>query len=379
MLIRPVRNLLCVLTMVLVTVPATGAVADRIKDLASVAGVRSNQLIGYGLVVGLSGTGDEDLGITLQSLQSMVSRFGMVTEQIDMDGTNAAAVMVTADLPPFLKPGQTLDVTVSTLGPAESLRGGTLLMTPMLGVDGETYAIAQGNLVVGGLGVTADDGSSLTVNVPTVGRVPQGATVEKMVENPFISGDYLVLNLHRADFSTATNVAEAINVVFGDNAAVPIDAASIRVLAPSDPAQKVSFASLIEQVEVQPAEPAAQVIVNSRTGTVVIGGNVHVTPAVITHGSLTVRIREDMNVTPQNETIITEDAVVNAPGEPIETPESEITLDEPEARAFVFDPGTDLSDVVDAINAIGATPSDLVAILEALKVAGALRAQLIII
>lgn len=373
------RNLLCVLAMVLATLPASSAIADRIKDLASVAGVRSNQLIGYGLVVGLSGTGDEDLGITLQSLQSMVSRFGMVTEQIDMDGTNAAAVMVTADLPPFLKPGQTLDVTVSTLGPAESLRGGTLLMTPMLGVDGETYAIAQGNLVVGGLGVTADDESSLTVNVPTVGRVPQGATVEKMVENPFISGDYLVLNLHRADFSTASNVAEAINVVFGDNAAVPIDAASIRVLAPSDPEQKVSFASLIEQVEVQPAEPAAQVIVNSRTGTVVIGGNVHVTPAVITHGSLTVRIREDMDVTPQNETIITDDAVVNAPGEPVQTPESEITVDEPEARAFVFDPGTELSDVVDAINAIGATPSDLVAILEALKVAGALRAQLIII
>lgn len=376
---RPFRTLLYALAVILVALPASVAMADRIKDLASVAGVRSNQLIGYGLVVGLSGTGDEDLGITLQSLQSMVSRFGMVIDQIDLDGTNAAAVMVTAELPPFLKPGQTLDVTVSTLGPAESLRGGTLLMTPMLGVDGETYAIAQGNLVVGGLGVTADDGSSLTVNVPTVGRVPQGATVEKMVENPFISGDYLVLNLHRADFSTATNVAEAINVVFGDNVAVPIDAASIRVLAPSDPAQKVSFASLIEQVEVQPAEPAAQVIVNSRTGTVVIGGNVHVTPAVITHGSLTVRIREDMNVTPQNETIITEDALVNTPGEPIMTPESEITVDEPEARAFVFDPGTDLSDVVDAINAIGATPSDLVAILEALKVAGALRAQLIII
>lgn len=376
---RPFRTLLYALAVILAALPASVAMADRIKDLASVAGVRSNQLIGYGLVVGLSGTGDEDLGITLQSLQSMVSRFGMVIDQIDLDGTNSAAVMVTAELPPFLKPGQTLDVTVSTLGPAESLRGGTLLMTPMLGVDGETYAIAQGNLVVGGLGVTADDGSSLTVNVPTVGRVPQGATVEKMVENPFISGDYLVLNLHRADFSTATNVAEAINVVFGDNVAVPIDAASIRVLAPSDPAQKVSFASLIEQVEVQPAEPAAQVIVNSRTGTVVIGGNVHVTPAVITHGSLTVRIREDMNVTPQNETIITDDALVNTPGEPIMTPESEITVDEPEARAFVFDPGTDLSDVVDAINAIGATPSDLVAILEALKVAGALRAQLIII
>jgi flagellar P-ring protein precursor FlgI len=367
------------ITLIFVMTVANIAQADRIKDLASLAGVRSNQLVGYGLVVGLSGTGDGNLGLTLQSLQSMVSRFGMVTEQDGLDGTNAAAVMVTAELPAFSKPGQTLDVTVSTLGPAESLRGGTLLMAPLLGVDGETYALAQGNLVVGGLGVSGEDGSSLTVNVPTVGRVPQGATVERLVENPFITGEYIVLNLHRADFSTATNVAEAINVIFGNDTAVAIDASSIRVLAPADPAQKVSFASLIEKVEVQPGEPPAQIIVNSRTGTIVIGGNVNVTPAVITHGSLTVRIREDTGLTPQSETIITGDGVVNTPVAPLETPDSQIFVDQPEARAFLFDTGVSLSDVVDAINAIGATPSDLVAILEALKVAGALRAQLIVI
>jgi flagellar P-ring protein precursor FlgI len=353
--------------------------ADRVKDIAALAGVRSNQLVGYGLVVGLSGTGDGNLGITLQSVQSMVARFGMVTELEGLNGSNAAAVMVTADLPAFIKPGQTLDVTVSTLGPSESLRGGTLLLTPLLGVDGETYALAQGNLVVGGLGVTGEDGSSLTVNVPTVGRVPQGATVERLVENEFITNEYMVLNLHRPDFSTASNVAEAINVVFGVGTAVPIDASSIRVQAPSDPEQKVFFASLIEQVEAQPGAPPAQVIVNSRTGTVVIGGNVKVTPAVITHGSLTVRIREDPQAVPQSETIIVDGVVINTPAEPFETPDSEIIVDEQEARAFLFDPGVSLSDVVDAINAIGATPSDLVAILEALRVSGALRAQLIII
>lgn len=371
----------CVIGLLATTIFLLSGVAhaDRVKDLAALAGVRTNQLVGYGLVVGLSGSGDGDLGITLQSLQSMVSRFGMVTELDGLDATNAAAVIVTADLPAFIKPGQTLDVTVSTLGSAESLRGGTLLLTPLLGVDGETYALAQGNLVVGGLGVSGEDGSSLIVNVPTVGRVPQGATVERLVENEFITNEYLVLNLHRPDFSTANNVAEAINVVFGRGTAVPIDASSIRVQAPSDPSQKVSFASLIEQVEVQPGEPPAQVIVNSRTGTIVIGGNVSVTPAVITHGSLTVRIREDKQAIPQSETIIVDGVVVNTPVEPVETEDSAISVDEPEARAFLFDPGVSLSDVVDSINAIGATPSDLVAILEALKVAGALRAQLIVI
>ena len=369
------RSLFC---LILAMLPTTGF-ADRIKDLAAIAGVRSNQLVGYGLVVGLSGTGDKSLGITLQSMQSMVSRFGMVTDTSGLSGDNSAAVMVTAELPAFTKPGQTLDVTVSTLGPAESLRGGTLLMTPLLGADGETYAIAQGNMVVGGLGVSGDDGSSLTVNVPTVGRVPQGAMVERMVASPFMTGDYLVFNLHRGDFSTAANVAEAINKIFGNDVAVPLDASSIRVRAPGDLSQRVSFASLVEEVVVEPSTPPAQVIVNSRTGTIIIGGNVRVTPAAITHGSLTVRVRENPTLTAQNKTTSVGAKVTTEPAAPLQGQDSDIEVTEAKARAFVFDPGTELSNIVDAINAVGAAPSDLVAILEALKVSGALRAELIII
>ena len=358
---------------------STAVSADRIKDLASLAGVRANQLVGYGLVVGLSGSGDKNLGITLQSMQAMLSRFGMSTDVAGLNGSNAAAVMVTAELGPFLKPGQTLDVTVSALGAAESLRGGTLLMTPLLGADGQTYAIAQGNLAVGGLGVQGEDASSLTVNIPTVGRVPQGATVEKMVETPFLENEFLILNLHRSDFSTAAAVAEGIDKIFGEGIAVAIDGSSIRVRAPVDPSQRVAFVGLLESVEVEPAAPPAQVIVNSRTGTIIINGNVRVTPAAITHGSLTVRVREDPKTDTQNTVVADGDNVIVAPTDPLVTPDTEITAEEETAKAFMFDPGVDLTDIVDAINAVGATPSDLVAILEALKVSGALRAQLIII
>ena len=353
--------------------------ADRIKDLANLAGVRNNQLVGYGLVVGLSGTGDANLGITLQSMQAMLSRFGMSTDTSGLSGANAAAVMVTADLAPFIKPGQTLDVTVSALGGSDSLRGGTLLMTPLLGADGQTYAIAQGNLAVGGLGVAAADGSSLTVNIPTVGRVPQGATVEKMVETPFLENEFLILNLHRSDFSTASSLSRAVDDIFGQGTAVPIDGSSIRVQAPADPTQRVSFVSLLENVEVEPATPPAQVIVNSRTGTIIINGNVRVTPAAITHGSLTVRVTEDPNVQTQTNVVANDAGVVATPAAPVVTPDSAVDAEEKMAKAFVFDPGIQLTDIVDAINAVGATPSDLVAILEALKVSGALRAQLIII
>jgi flagellar P-ring protein precursor FlgI len=358
---------------------SAAAFADRVKDIATLAGVRTNELVGYGLVVGLSGTGDNNLGLTLQSMQAMLSRFGMSLDQTGLSGANAAAVMVTADLAPFMKPGQLLDVTVSALGGASSLRGGTLLMTPLLGADGQTYAIAQGNLAVGGLGVEGADGSSLTVNIPTVGRVPQGATVEKLVETPFLETEYLILNLHRNDFSTAAAVAEAVSEIFGEDIAVPIDGASIRVRAPVDPSQRVAFVGLLENVEVQPSAPPAQVIVNSRTGTVIINGNVRVTPSAITHGSLTVRVIEDPNITTQDNVIATENAVVSTPAEPVVTPDTAINAEEETAKAFVFDPGVSLTEIVDAINAVGATPSDLVAILEALKVSGALRAQLIII
>ena len=212
--------------------------ADRLKDMTSIAGVRSNQLVGYGVVVGLAGTGDGQSGLTLQSLQSMVSQFGLVTDAANLNAKNVASVMVTADLPPFMKPGQRLDVTVSTISGAKSLRGGTLLMTPMLGADGETYAIAQGNLVVGGLGVTGNDGSSVIVNIPTVGRIPRGASIEKMVDSPFQSSENVLLNLHQSDFSTAMRVADAVNEVFGPDVATPLDASTIKVRSPIDPAQK---------------------------------------------------------------------------------------------------------------------------------------------
>ena len=353
--------------------------ADRLKDLTSIAGVRSNQLVGYGIVVGLAGTGDGNIGLTLQSMQSMVSRFGLATDIKGLDGKNTAAVMVTGELGAFGKPGQNINVTVSTLGKSKSLRGGTLLMTPLLGADGETYAVAQGNLVVGGLGVEGGDGSSLTVNIPTVGRIPRGATIEKMVETPFINSENIILNLHQGDFSTALSVSEAINDIFGDDVSVPIDASSIKVRSPKDPSQKVAFVSLLENIEVQPSRPAAKVVVNARSGTIVIGGDVRVTPAAVTHGSLTVKIDEKKKVTATGGAIVNENQVVTTPGDAVVTPETDIEVTEEPARAFVFDPGVSLSTIVDTINSVGAGSSDLVAILEALRESGALRAELIII
>ena len=357
----------------------TSALADRLKDMTSIAGVRSNQLVGYGVVVGLAGTGDGSSGLTLQSLQSMVSQFGLVTDAANLNAKNVASVMVTAEMPAFMKPGQRLDVTVSTISGSKSLRGGTLLMTPMLGADGETYAVAQGNLVVGGLGVEGNDGSSVIVNVPTVGRIPRGASVEKMVDTPFQSTDNVLLNLHQSDFSTAMRVADAVNEVFGPEVAVPLDASTIKVRAPIDPSQKVSFVSLLENIEVEPARPSAKVIVNSRTGTIVIGGDVRVTPSVVTHGSLTVRINEDKEVTQATNIAQNQQGIVATPGEAQVNDDTEIIIEQEPARAFVFDPGIELSDVVDAVNGVGASPADLVAILEALREAGALNAELIVI
>ena len=358
---------------------SSNANADRLKDLTSISGVRSNPLVGYGIVVGLAGSGDGNSGLLLQSMQAMVSQFGLVTNAAGLSGKNAAAVMVTAELPAFTKPGQAVDITVSTLGTAKSLRGGTLLMTPMKGADGETYAIAQGNLVVGGLGVEGGDGSSIIVNIPTVGRIPKGATVEKMVESPFLNSDVLILNLNQSDFSTASRVSEAINEVFGPEVSVPLDASSIKVRSPRDKAQKVTFMSLLENVEVQPASPAAKVVVNARTGTIVIGGDVRVTPAVVTHGSLTVRVKEDMATT-QGQNIVAngQNAIITG-GEVVQTPDSELGFNAETARAFVFDTGVELSDIVDAVNNVGASAADLVSILDALRQAGALRAEIVVI
>ncbi len=353
--------------------------SDRLKDLTSIAGVRNNQLVGYGIVVGLAGTGDGNIGLTLQSMQSMVSRFGLVTDVSGLDAKNTAAVMVTAEMTPFVKPGQQINVTVSTLGKSKSLRGGTLLMTPLLGADGETYAIAQGNMVVGGLGVSGNDGSSVIVNIPTVGTIPRGATVERLIDNPFLNSDNIILNLNQGDFSTALAVSESINEIFGPDVSVPLDASSIKIRAPLDPSQKVAFVSLLENIEVEPARPKAKVIINARTGTIVIGGDVRITPAAVTHGKLTVRVNESQNVTPTQNVIATDDQIVATPGGAVTTPETETDVEEQIARSFVFDPGVELATIVDAINDVGATASDLVAILEALREAGSLRAELIII
>jgi len=351
--------------------------ADRIKDLTSLAGVRSNQLVGYGVVVGLAGTGDGNTGITLQSMQSLVSRFGVTADLGGFNGDNAAAVMITADLPPFTKPGQTIDVTVSTVGGAASLKGGTLLMSPLLGADGETYAIAQGNVIVGGLGVEGADNSSLTVNIPTVGRIPRGASVERLVPTEFLNADFVILNLHQGDFTTANNITTAINETFGEGTAISLDTNSIRVVAPQDPTLKDGFVSVLENIEVVRSEPPAKIIVNARTGTLVISGNVKVTPAAVSHGTLSVKVNEDVNVQGGDAVAIGDGAQANAGAEAV--PDTEIIVEEQTAKAFLFDAGVSLNELVDAINAVGATPSDLVAILEALREAGALNAELIVI
>jgi flagellar P-ring protein precursor FlgI len=287
-----------------------------------------------------------------------------------LDLTNVAAVMVTANLPAFAKPGQRIDITASTIGEATSLRGGTLLMTRLRGVDGEVYAMAQGSLAVGGLGA-AQDGSKVVVNVPTVGRIPNGATVEKLVQTPFGESDYLVLNMKNRDFTTTSRVVNAINGSFGEGTAEAIDGVSVRVAAPEGMSERVGFLSMIEGLEIEPGEPPARVVVNSRSGTVVISRNVRVSAAAVTHGSLMVKIAQRNEVSQPNPLTQVQEAT------PVQN--TDIQVAEEENPMFLFEPGVELRDIVDAVNNVGASPSALVAILETLKQSGSLRAELIII
>ncbi len=345
--------------------------AERIKDIAKVQGVRNNQLVGYGLVVGLDGTGDGNAAQTTQSLRSMLSRLGVnIPTNVNLQSKNVAAVAIHAELQAFSRPGQTLDVTVSSIGSAKSLRGGSLIVAPLRGVDGNIYAIAQGSVVVSGFGAEGNDGSRVTVNVPSVGRIPSGGIIEKAVETPFGEMREVVLNLRSPDFTTSNRMTQVINETLGSGTAYSIDAGSINVQAPQDLAQRVAFISELENMLVDPAEPSARVIINSRTGTVVIGRHVRVLPAAVAHGSLTVTI--------------TENAAVSQPaplgqGQTVATNRSDISINQGNKRMFKLDLGQSLDDVVRAINQVGVAPGDLIAILEALKEAGALRADLIVI
>jgi len=358
--------------MLLCLLPALSP-AERVKDLAVVSGVRSNQLVGYGLVVGLDGTGDQttQTPFTVQSIINMLEKFGVtIPANVSPQLKNVAAVTVTAQLPPFIKVGQTIDVTVGSIGNANSLRGGNLLMTPMRGADGEVYAMAQGSVVVAGFGVSGKDGSRVSVNVPSGGRVPNGATVEREVRSDFATQPFVMLNLNTPDFTTATHLSEGINKLLGGQTATALDPVSVKVSAPVDVGQRIAFVSVLQELEIEPGDAPARVIINSRTGTVVIGSRVRVTPAAVAHGSLSVTITERNDVSQPN---------AFSQGTTTITPRSDISVNQSEARMFVFNAGVNLDEIVRAVNQVGAAPGDLVAILEALKEAGALRAELIVI
>ncbi len=351
----------------LASVPAH---AERLKDLGSFAGVRGNQLTGYGIVVGLAGTGDDSLDYSTLGIRGALQRFGMTLPATSNPSLkNSAAVIVTADLPAFAKPGTRLDVTVSALGKAKSLRGGTLVMAPLQGADGQVYAMAQGNLVVGGLGVDAADGSKVTVNVPSVGRIDGGATIERAVETGFASSPTLTFNLATADLTNAGLVAESINRAIGGGIARAVDGVSVTIAAPEGAEARTALMSRIENLLITPAAAPAKVIVNSRTGTVVINGAVRIMPAAVTHGKLTVRIDEKPRIV-QPEAF--------SRGVTAAEPNSQIVVEEKTASSFVMK-GASLSEIVAAINRLGVGSGDLVAILEALKQAGALQGELVIL
>ncbi len=369
-----------VLALVL-TLACSNASADRIKDLTTVAAMRSNQLIGYGLVVGLQGTGDgADVSFTAQSMKTLLNRLGVsmegplsdfetATSSGKLDIKNVAAVMVTAELPGFAKPGQKIDINVSAIGKASNLRGGTLVLSSLRGVDGEIYALAQGALTATGIDAAAA-GSKVNIGVPTAARIPSGATVERIVDNPFDKADRIVLNVRESDFTTTNAIVTAINNRFGADVARALDGVSITLQAPQDLTQRVAFMSMIENMDVMPGEPTARVVVNAKTGTVVISRNVRVTAAAVTHGTISVSIAATNEISQPN---------AFGQGQTAAVQNAEVKVSEPNKPMFLFQPGVDLRQIVDAVNQVGASPSSLIAILEALKSSGSLRAELIVI
>lgn len=345
------------------------AQADRIKDIANIAGVRNNQLVGYGVVVGLDGTGATSK-FAQQSIISMLGNMGvnmLPTDSVSLK--NVSAVMLTANLPSFAKPGQTVDVTVSALDNAKSLRGGTLIMSPLKGADGQVYAVAQGNVLVGGVGAQAG-GASQVINHLSVGRIPSGATVERAVASQVGQGEFVHLELKESDFTTASRTTEAIDRAFGRGTAVPLDGRLIQVKAPNDPGKRIAFLAQLENVNLNPAQPTPKVILNARTGSIVMNQLVTLDKCAIAHGNLSVTITSEPQVS---------QPAPLAAGQTVQTEKANIEIKSDAGELIELPVSATLGDVVKALNAVGATTQDLLSILQAMKASGALKAELEII
>ena len=373
LLSRPVRALWLLLALVAAGV-AVPAHALRIKEVAAVQGVRSNQLTGYGLVVGLDGTGDQttQMPYTTQSMSNYLQQMGIslppgTANQLQLK--NVAAVIVTAQLPAFAQPGQMIDINVSSMGNAKSLKGGTLIVTPLRGADGEIYALAQGNVVVGGAGASAG-GSKVQINHLSAGRVPQGAQVERAVPTPLNEGDTINLGLNASDFQTARRVAQAINAKLGSGLATALDGRTVQVRAPLDPGARVGFIADLEELPLEMSVPSAKVVINARTGSVVLNQAVTLGPCAIAHGNLSITI--------SSRPVISQPAPFSQ-GQTVVSQQSDIRINQEPGNIIQMPPSPQLADVVKALNALGATPGDLLAILQAIKAAGALNAELEVI
>ena len=376
------ENLLLVAGLAVAVFVAAPVHAERIKDIAALAAARPNQLMGYGIVVGLQGTGDgKDISFTIQTLRETLARMGSSVDgplsSYDLDPEtvkdfkieNAAAVMVTAELPAFAKPGQKIDVNVAAIAKAKSLRGGVLLMTRMRGPDGQTYAVAQGPLAASGFSADAA-GSSVAVGVSTSARIPGGALVEREVAGPLNVGENVTLNLTAPDFANSARVMQAINEKFGSGTAEAVDAVSVRVKAPTNSDARVAFVGMLEELEINAAEPPARVVVNSRTGTVVISRNVRVSAAAVSQGDITVTVDATNEVS---------QPAPFSQGQTTPVQNAQVKVTEDKKNMVLFKPGAELRQIVNAVNEIGASPTALISILEALQRAGALRAELIVI
>ena len=351
---------------------SSSLLAETLGNIVDIQGVRGNQLVGYSLVVGLDGSGDKNqVKFTSQSITNMLRQFGVqLPTKIDPKVKNVAAVAISATLPPGYARGQSIDVTVSSIGDAKSLRGGTLLLTQLRGADGEVYALAQGNVVVGGVKAEGNSGSSVTINTPTVGRVPNGGSIEREIPTDFQDNSQVMLNLKRPSFKTANNVAVALNSAFGANTAVAQSATNVAVRAPMNPGERVRFMSMLEDVQINAGKQQPRVVFNARTGTVVIGDGVVVRAAAVSHGNLTVTIRESSNVSQPG---------AFSQGRTVVTPDSDVNVNRGRGQMVTIPAGTSLRSIVNTINSLGASPDDTMAILQALHEAGALDAELVVI